>query len=110
MRHTGLVVTLCALALLIPSCREDGVLHPKTGPGTEYPCGVHGQSCAPVGAPGMCCSTLEVCGYKGPFSTCPAGYCCFVGDNWPRVSASQDGGSTTDAGVSKMRPQVPEHN
>lgn len=105
MRHTGLIFALTVVGLLIPSCREDSVIHPKTGPGTEYPCGVQGRSCAPV-APGKCCSLNEVCGYKGPFSTCPEGYCCYTGgEGWPRVGASPDGGADGNA---KMRPQVAE--
>lgn len=53
-------------------------IHPPTGPGTEYPCGIQGKSCDPV-APGACCSLDEDCGYDGPWSTCPAGYCCYNG-------------------------------
>lgn len=67
---------VAAVLIVIGACGP--TIHPPTGPGTEYPCGIQGKSCDPV-APGMCCSLDEDCGYEGPWSNCPKGYCCANG-------------------------------
>jgi hypothetical protein len=57
-------------------------LHPSEGPGTSYPCGVWGVECLE----GTCCPYKHECGgHRGYFTTCPEGYCCYTGDDWPRV-------------------------
>jgi hypothetical protein len=56
------------VALLLSACAATQV---RTGPGSEYPCGVGGVECA--GA--MCCYSGEVCGGDVP-PTCPANTCC----------------------------------
>lgn len=76
------------------------VIKPPEGPGTEYPCGVHGKSCGDH----MCCGEYDVCGSTGAFSRCPEGYCCYDGPpNWPGVGAAYP-----DAGAKKMRAQWAE--
>ena len=62
-------------------------IHPPTGPNTEYPCGLQGKSCDPI-APGRCCALDEDCGYTGPWSTCPAGFCCYNGGTDTRYPGS----------------------
>lgn len=46
-------------------------------PSPEYPCGPKGIVCANH----MCCWRGDVCGYDGPWSRCPAGQCCFEGED-----------------------------
>lgn len=61
-----------------PSATSPG----PTGPGTAWPCGYHGISCGN----GMCCDENEDCG-GGDFNGCPAGYCCYNGDDTDRFEA-----------------------
>ena len=67
-----------ALLLMLVACASStpSILTPKTGPGTDYPCGVHGRSCGNH----MCCDEEEACGGV-PFSGCPANMCCFTGES-----------------------------
>ena len=59
------------------ACHPLPILNPATGPGTGFPCGTQGQSCGNH----MCCQAeIEDCG-GGPFNGCPAGYCCYNGDD-----------------------------
>lgn len=58
-------------------CATPADLTPKTGPGTDYPCGVQGLSCGG----GMCCDQNETCGDGSAFSGCGKGLCCFVGED-----------------------------
>lgn len=81
--------TLVALA----ACMAPLVLQPAEGPGTPYPCGYTGVSCAGH----MCCPQSHVCGGT-PFSGCPAGQCCFEGDGY----------HPPDAGAQPMTPERPE--
>jgi hypothetical protein len=75
--------------LVLTSCLA--ILDAKTGPGTDYPCGVGGVSCGGH----ECCPQYNVCGGTA-FSGCPAGQCCFTGE-----------GEHTDAGAPST-PQRPE--
>ena len=60
--------------LLLASCLA--VLDAKTGPGTDFPCGVDGVSCGG----GMCCTLQgDICG--GTFLSCPVGMCCHEGES-----------------------------
>ena len=85
------LITLFASFAIGGDCKT---LQPPEGPNTSHPCGVWGVSC-----PGqMCCPYAHECGgHKGRFTTCPEGYCCYVGEDWPRVGASPDGGHTVKA-------------
>lgn len=80
---SGLVCLAAMTAIANCSC-DGGILHPKTGPGTEYPCGLQGRSCGN----GMCCGLYEACG--GPGVACPEGYCCptFGTDRTPKPQTS----------------------
>lgn len=67
---------LALLALsLVCSCATPSILKPKTGPGSDYPCGLNGHSCGNS----MCCDNGSDCG--GPVPSCPAGLCCWHGDS-----------------------------
>ena len=74
--------------LVLTSCLA--VLDAKTGPGTDWPCGVGNVVCSGK----MCCTHGFICG--GDDFRCPAGQCCFEGDDMH-----------TDAGVpaSFQRPE-----
>lgn len=74
------------LAIFIALFTACNAIQVPTGPGTDYPCGVYGKSCGG----GMCCGQGDVCGFTGPMSTCPAGYCCFVGGKRPAFDAGVD--------------------
>lgn len=65
---------MVAIVLAIGAC-SGGVLEPKTGPGTDYPCGTRGRSCGG----GLCCGISQECGYG---LGCPAGYCCPLDDDF----------------------------
>jgi hypothetical protein len=82
-----------ALALLVLhacGCNTPADLIVPTGPGTDYPCGVHGRVCKNS----MCCGEFDVCGLPDDPS-CPAGQCCFYGED-PEFSATRDGGHATE--------------
>lgn len=79
-----------AVAALVGLGACGPTIRPPQGPGTEWPCGYHGKSCDPV-APGMCCMNDEICGYDGPWSRCPAGYCCYDPGEWPAGKAPRAG-------------------
>lgn len=64
---------LFALFLISCNVKPGSLLVPDSGPGTEYPCGLHAHSCGG----GMCCSENFDCGGITP--GCPAGACCFAG-------------------------------
>lgn len=53
------------------ACTTPNILTPKTGPGTDYPCGLQGIACGNH----YCCWQGDVCG-EGAFSGCPVNYCC----------------------------------
>ncbi len=81
-----------AATLVFFACRT---LNVPEGPGTAYPCGVWGVECIE----GTCCPYKHQCGgHRGYFTTCPEGYCCYEGDDWPRA--------TPEGGVS-MPPMIP---
>lgn len=64
---------IVAAMLVCVACATPAILEPRTGPNTEYPCGVDGVEC-----PGhMCCDEGEVCGGQN-FSGCPSGACCYA--------------------------------
>lgn len=77
VKLTRLVLAAALFAAIAPvlatSCATPAILTPKTGPNTDYPCGLNGHSCGG----GMCCDNGSECG--GQFSSCPAGECCFHG-------------------------------
>ncbi len=70
MRH---ILAVSFVAFLVAACKMS-VLNPPVGPGTDYPCGIHGIQCPDQ----KCCWENDVCGGQ-PFSGCPADYCCYVG-------------------------------
>jgi hypothetical protein len=63
---------LTVLAVGLTGC---GILQVKTGPGTDYPCGVGGVVCPEE----MCCFENSMCGNGG--NGCPADSCCYTGGN-----------------------------
>lgn len=71
----NLIPLFCSLTIIVLAACVGPATTVKTGPGTAYPCGVYGHSCGNH----MCCSNRDDCGFDGPFSNCPAGYCCFAG-------------------------------
>lgn len=71
-----------AIIVLSFAAQACSALSAKTGPGTDYPCGVGGVVCSHA----MCCDEGSVCGGDDP--TCPAGQCCFVGSD--SLDAKQD--------------------
>ncbi len=84
-RHPLAAAVSIAFAGAMLFCATPRALTPKVGPGTDYPCGFHtadggvnvkGVSCGGV----ECCDEGTVCGGTA-FSGCPAGECCFVGDD-----------------------------
>ena len=77
----------------LTGCMTPLILEPKSGPGTPYPCGPTGVSCAGH----KCCTENHVCGGT-PFSACPPGACCFTGDG---MHIDVDGGVP-------MTPERPE--
>lgn len=78
-RSSSLGAILAAMVLAVGAC-SGGPLNPKTGPGTDYPCGTQGRSCGY----GMCCGLSEECGYG---LGCPAGYCCPLEDDFYGASS-----------------------
>jgi hypothetical protein len=90
MRFVIGAVTAALTSLLIASCYPGSIINPKTGPGTEWPCGLHGIECGNH----TCCDDHDICGSAG--TRCPEGFCCYDGDNWP---APPLGASPSDAGV-----------
>lgn len=79
-------------------------IHPPEGPGTSYPCGVWGVEC-PID--GTCCPYKHQCGgHRGYFTTCPAGFCCYEGDDWPRVVS--DSGPSDPQRIVKAIPIHPD--
>lgn len=68
------------------------VITPPSGPGTAYPCGLHGHSCGN----GYCCADGEECGNLS--KTCPADSCCWYGDD--------QFGSSADSGLSHVKGAV----
>jgi len=69
-------------AALVVAAACGPTIHPAQGPGTAYPCGIHGKSCGG----GSCCAETEICGGpdKAGFQRCPVGYCCDDPDApWP---------------------------
>jgi hypothetical protein len=90
-----LVAIALVAAVVVTSCRGSDIINPPTGPGTVYPCGVWGIECPDH----SCCPQGHICGgYRGNFTTCPEGYCCYRGDPWPGASASTCDAGATDAG------------
>lgn len=69
-----------AILIAVAGACSGGPINPKTGPGTDYPCGTQGRSCGY----GMCCGLSEECGYG---LGCPAGYCCPLEDDFYGASA-----------------------
>lgn len=62
------IATVCACSQAVPN---------PVSP--DYPCGTRSHVCSKN--PLMCCWNSEVCG--GPVGTgCPAGYCCYIGDDY----------------------------
>lgn len=84
---TFAVTLMVALSLgLVFSCSGNSpLLNPRTGPGTDYPCGLHGHSCGNS----MCCPQDYDC---GGVPWCPVGQCCYTG-------GSMFGGVHSDAGA-----------
>ena len=72
----GPAVRLIAVALALTLACAGAATNPPQGPGTAFPCGYMGVSCGNH----MCCDENEDCG-GGPFNGCPAGYCCYNGDD-----------------------------
>jgi hypothetical protein len=84
MLRKGLVSVktfVIAIAVIALACGPS-ILTPKTGPGTDYPCGVGWYVCpnSPVKG-GGCCLESDVCGGQQPDQpvTCPSGMCCNEG-------------------------------
>lgn len=69
-----------AILIAVAGACSGGPLHPKSGPGTDYPCGTQGRSCGY----GMCCGLSEECGYG---LGCPTGYCCPLEDDFYGASS-----------------------
>lgn len=79
-----------ALLLAALACNSPAItgLTPKTGPGTDYPCGVEGLVCTTNGVPNhTCCTEGDACGATDPKTqypslaedpSCFAGECCDV--------------------------------
>jgi hypothetical protein len=88
MRPIFLVAGVLALLL---ACH--GLTTPPTGPGTEYPCGLHGVVCSQSEKRAVCCPQNHICGSEGGFSRCTAGDCCYDGDDWPAGASRDDGGA-----------------
>ncbi len=63
-----LVIAFAASLVSLLACE---ITKPPEGPGTEYPCGIHGLSWGNH----MCCWEGDECNVP----TCPAGMCCWVG-------------------------------
>lgn len=86
VRRIVTAVAMVAYVVLSVGASCD-TIHPAEGKGTAYPCGVWGVECIE----GTCCPQNHECGgHKGLFTTCPEGYCCYTGDNWPSVGAGAD--------------------
>ena len=75
MKTLAFAAVFLALALVFVACQTPPVLEPAVGPGTDYPCGVHGVVCLTLdGKPnGGCCSEGETCGGGKYDVGCPAG-------------------------------------
>lgn len=71
MRFVALFVVALALGC---TPAPGSPLNPKTGPGTDYPCGIAWHSCGG----GDCCPNGEYCG--APATSCPADSCCPSGE------------------------------
>ena len=92
----------CLSVAMLASCAWiDKVDPPLVQTSTkDYPCGKQGVVCedqgdAGLAATGMCCDQGEVCGGGWPNVGCPAGQCCWEGDN--------------GFGARPNRPQHPAH-
>lgn len=94
----NLLFALAALCVGI-ACGANSITNVKTGPNTDYPCGVNGVVCLDMnGQPNhMCCGENEACGGGKYEVGCAADMCCFVG-------------SANDfMGVHRPHPQTWEH-
>jgi hypothetical protein len=94
IKRSFLLSLFAGVLLLAFACH--GILTPPTGPDTPYPCGIRGVTCQE----GACCPENHLCGFDGPFSRCPEGYCCYDGPHWP-YSATPDGGGDASAPMVK---------
>lgn len=73
------------ILILIAGCSGSKCNEPYNPTSKDYPCGTRAHPCSIQ--PLMCCWNNEVCG--GPVGTgCPAGMCCYVGDDYVTLSPS----------------------
>lgn len=69
------LVSIAFVAMLLVACTTK-VNNPQS---TEYPCGPVGVVCGGTVGNADCCWQGDTCG--GITTSCPAGYCCWVGDD-----------------------------
>ncbi len=75
LRIISIFLTVVGVGLTAASC-DMRVSNPES---FEYPCGPLGVVCSGSYPNASCCWQGDVCGSDEAFSTCPAGYCCWVG-------------------------------
>lgn len=95
MRTTLLLV---AILMTLSGCKDCKVDNPVS---PEYPCGPRSHPCSLQ--PLACCGNNEVCG--GPPGTgCPAGMCCYVGDNFFMTAPKTSGSASKAESVPSAMP------
>ena len=88
IRRVGIAVAAAFVAIAL-ACETPSVLTPKTGPGTDRPCGNYEYSCTGATTGRIsCCPDGWDCG-DGTFG-CAANECC---DRRPFDASPRDGGA-----------------
>jgi hypothetical protein len=82
------IILLLAAILTLSGCKDCNKVENPVSP--DYPCGTQAHICSLK--PLSCCWNSEVCG--GLVGTgCPAGMCCFVGEDFFYTAAPKASGS-----------------
>lgn len=108
MRTFGLLFVACSIAfasLASSACQTPAILEVKTGPGTDYPCGVGGTMCkGGTSLHPVCCARGMAC--TNGFIDGPDVQCEFWGDDV--IPDENLGAHLTDGGTpEKHRHVVP---
>lgn len=79
LKIVGLFALVAVIALDQCDAKRFPVLHPKTGPGTAYPCGLHAHMCSDGG----CCGNgFECTSDRVPSMYAYPGYCRWTGEDY----------------------------
>ena len=80
-------ILLLAMLLSFAGCTRCSDCNKVNNPvSPDYPCGTRAHPCTLT--PLTCCWNTDVCGGRPDWPGCPAGMCCYVGDDYGAVPAS----------------------